>query len=91
MPLSFSSPRSCGIALALSATALSIGGCHARSDHLDPAVLASRVQALAQKTKADLVEVKGGEFLMGDFGEIHSEDKLPYTSETDNKPLHAQG
>jgi formylglycine-generating enzyme required for sulfatase activity len=40
------------------------------------------------KTKADLVVVQGGEFLMGDFGEIHSEDKLPYTSELDNKPLH---
>ena len=46
------------------------------------------VQALAKKTKEQLVFVKGGEYLMGDFGEIHSEEKLPYTSERDDGPLH---
>jgi formylglycine-generating enzyme len=65
-----------------------ISGCHAQSEKPGPAVIASRVKALTQKAGTDLVEVKGGEFLMGDFGEIHSEDKLPYTGETDNKPLH---
>ena len=46
------------------------------------------VQALAKKNKEQLVFVKGGEYLMGDFGEIHSEEKLPYTSERDDGPLH---
>jgi formylglycine-generating enzyme required for sulfatase activity len=89
--MDFSSPRSCGIVLAISVTALLIGGCHAQSERPDPAAIASRVKALTQKAKADLVEVQGGEFLMGDFGEIHSDDKLPYTSELDNKPLHKVG
>jgi formylglycine-generating enzyme len=88
MPFSFSSPRFCSVFVALCATVLLIGGCHAQSERPDPAVIASRITALTQKAKADLVEVQGGEFLMGDFGEIHSKDKLPYTSEADNKPLH---
>ena len=46
------------------------------------------VQALAKKTKEQLVFVKGGEYLMGDFGEIHSEDKLQYSSDLDDGPLH---
>ncbi|MEJ7807088.1 MAG: SUMF1/EgtB/PvdO family nonheme iron enzyme [Telluria sp.] len=49
---------------------------------------AARITSLAEKTKAQLVLVKGGEFQMGDFGEIHSPEKLPYTGERHDGPLH---
>lgn len=49
---------------------------------------AAQIQALATKTRAQLIVVKGGEFQMGDFGEIHSSEKLPYTSEPNDGPLH---
>lgn len=32
-----------------------------------------------QKIISDLVAIKGGTFLMGDFGPVHNEDKLPYS------------
>lgn len=32
-----------------------------------------------QKIISDLVQIKGGTFLMGDFGPVHNEDKLPYS------------
>ncbi|HIE1098844.1 MULTISPECIES: formylglycine-generating enzyme family protein [Stenotrophomonas] len=32
-----------------------------------------------QKIISDLVPIKGGSFLMGDFGPVHNEDKLPYS------------
>ncbi len=32
-----------------------------------------------QKMLSDLVPIKGGSFLMGDFGPVHNEDKLPYS------------
>ncbi len=48
----------------------------------------AQIQALVKKTKNDLVFVKGGDFMMGDFGEIHSEEKLPYSFEQDDGPLH---
>ena len=31
------------------------------------------------KIISDLVQIKGGTFLMGDFGPVHNEDKLPYS------------
>ncbi|WEJ73073.1 SUMF1/EgtB/PvdO family nonheme iron enzyme [Pseudomonas sp. PSE14] len=39
-------------------------------------------------TKANLVFVKGGEFLMGDFGVEYGPEKLPYDSNPDSSPLH---
>lgn len=48
----------------------------------------SATQALIQKTKSNLVFVKGGTFKMGDFGPITTPDKLPYTSQDESKPLH---
>jgi len=36
-------------------------------------------EATQQKIMADLVPIKGGSFLMGDFGPVHNEDKLPYS------------
>ena len=47
-----------------------------------------KLQQLLDKTKKNLVEIKGGTFMMGDFGEQKSPDKLPYDSDADSKPLH---
>lgn len=47
-----------------------------------------KLQHLLDKTKKNLVEIKGGTFMMGDFGEQKSPDKLPYDSDADSKPLH---
>lgn len=49
---------------------------------------AAQVEALASKTKAQLIFVQGGEFQMGDFGEVHNAEKLPYTGEGHDGPLH---
>ncbi|MFD0132080.1 SUMF1/EgtB/PvdO family nonheme iron enzyme, partial [Bacillus subtilis] len=35
--------------------------------------------ATQQKIMSDLVPIKGDSFLMGDFGPVHNEDKLPYS------------
>ncbi|WP_151796760.1 formylglycine-generating enzyme family protein [Acinetobacter soli] len=47
-----------------------------------------QLQQLLEKTKKNLIFVKGGSFKMGDFGPEHSIDKLPYDSNGDSKPLH---
>lgn len=47
-----------------------------------------KLQQLLDKTKKNLVEIKGGTFMMGDFGEQKSPDKLPYDSDANSKPLH---
>ncbi|WP_445407643.1 formylglycine-generating enzyme family protein [Acinetobacter seifertii] len=47
-----------------------------------------KLQQLLDKTKKNLIEIKGGTFMMGDFGEKKSPDKLPYDSNADSKPLH---
>ena len=41
-----------------------------------------------KKIKSELVYVKGGEFLMGDYGEEYGPENLPYDSNKDSKPLH---
>ncbi|WP_198052995.1 formylglycine-generating enzyme family protein [Cupriavidus taiwanensis] len=46
------------------------------------------VQALVNKSKANLIFIKGGTFKMGDFGAITTQDKLPYTTQDESKPLH---
>jgi len=43
------------------------------------------------KTLKNLKFVEGGTFQMGDFGPLHSPDKLPYSTATDNKPAHEIG
>lgn len=40
-----------------------------------------------QKIISDLVAMKGGTFLMGDFGPVHNEDKLPYSGEMNDDVL----
>ncbi|MCX8288714.1 formylglycine-generating enzyme family protein [Enterobacter pseudoroggenkampii] len=42
---------------------------------------------LVNRALEDLVTVKGGRFQMGDFGSLTGE-KLPFSADTDNKPLH---
>jgi formylglycine-generating enzyme required for sulfatase activity len=47
-----------------------------------------KLQALLDKTLKNLRFVEGGSFQMGDFGPIHSPEKLPYSTNPNNKPLH---
>lgn len=53
-----------------------------------PAEQQKQLQQLLEKTKKNLILVKGGTFMMGDFGPEHSADKLPYDGKGDSKPLH---
>lgn len=55
---------------------------------LQEGTLDAQVKALVEKARQDMVYVEGGEFLMGDFGHLDSVEKLPYTSQPYNKPLH---
>lgn len=50
---------------------------------------ADPVASLVKKTRRNLVFVRGGNFQMGDFGRIHSPEKMPYTGQPESKPLHA--
>ena len=47
-----------------------------------------QLQQLLEKTKKNLIFVKGGTYKMGDFGPEHSIDGLPYDGNGDSKPLH---
>ena len=49
---------------------------------------ANALQTFLAKAKGNLKFVEGGSFQMGDFGPVHSPEKLPYSSDADNKPLH---
>ncbi len=48
----------------------------------------ARIEKLKRKVLADLVSLPGGAYMMGDFGTLVTEEKLPLTFSTDNKPLH---
>ena len=50
--------------------------------------LQKKVQGLLEKTQKELILVKGGTFMMGDFGPQHSKDKLAYDGDGDAVPLH---
>lgn len=50
--------------------------------------LQKRLNELKAKTLKNLVFVEGGTFKMGDFGPIHSEDKLQYSPAADDNVLH---
>jgi sulfatase modifying factor 1 len=47
------------------------------------------VTALVKKSLADMIFVKGGTFTMGDFGPQVTPEKLPFTSQQENKPAHS--
>lgn len=50
--------------------------------------LPARLAALKAATLKHMVFVPGGTFTMGDFGPVHNEEKLPYSSATDDDVLH---
>jgi len=58
------------------------------ADATATAALTPPVKALMDKTLKNLKFVEGGSFQMGDFGPLHSPDKLPYSPATNNKPAH---
>ena len=60
----------------------------AQAPKVDPTELKQRIETLKARTLKNLVFVEGGSFMMGDFGEIHNEEKLPYTGNADDGPLH---
>lgn len=45
-------------------------------------------QAYLDKMRLNLKFVAGGSFQMGDFGPVHSPERLPYSRAEDDKPLH---
>lgn len=47
-----------------------------------------KVEDFVSHIKSRLVFVKGGTFLMGDFGSSHGDEKLPLDGDKDSKPLH---
>lgn len=50
--------------------------------------LEQRLEALKAKALDDLVFVKGGTFLMGDFGPLQSKEHLPWDNNANSRPLH---
>lgn len=50
--------------------------------------LEQRLEALKAKVLDDLVFVKGGTFLMGDFGPLQSKEHLPWDNKSNSSPLH---
>ncbi|WP_196487272.1 formylglycine-generating enzyme family protein [Burkholderia territorii] len=47
-----------------------------------------RIEKLRRKVLEDLVFVRGGTYMMGDFGSLMTKEKLPFTPWENNKPLH---
>lgn len=50
--------------------------------------LQQRLDALKAKVLRDQVFVKGGTFLMGDFGRLQSKEHLPWDNNSNSSPLH---
>jgi len=79
--------------LVLTALILAAAGCHAKtpasdaSPSSDPAIK-QKIDALKAKTLKDLVAIKGGTFMMGDFGFIDPKVNLPYSGDTNDDVLH---
>jgi len=60
----------------------------AELDALGKGTTEERIALLRKKVLADLVFVKGGTFMMGDFGPLWSPEKLPYSDDPTNKAVH---
>ncbi|GHH61430.1 hypothetical protein GCM10009090_37900 [[Pseudomonas] boreopolis] len=79
--------------LALLPALLSLGACQAATGDNNGVKteeakdIASRLEALKQKTLNELIPVKGGTFTMGDFGPIDPKVNLPYSSDTNDDVL----
>ena len=50
--------------------------------------LSSELPGFVERVKSSQVFVEGGEFMMGDFGELYGAERLPYDWDKDSKPLH---
>jgi formylglycine-generating enzyme required for sulfatase activity len=50
--------------------------------------LKERIENLKHKVVNDLVSVRGGTYMMGDFGSVFLKSGLPFTPYSNNKPLH---
>ncbi|QMI49243.1 formylglycine-generating enzyme family protein [Burkholderia sp. MBR-1] len=55
---------------------------------LKEGTLDERIAKLKVKVFRDLIFMRGGTFMMGDFGPMWSPDGLPYTIEKNTKPVH---
>jgi formylglycine-generating enzyme required for sulfatase activity len=53
-----------------------------------PAPANSELAQFKDKVRHEFVFVKGGKFLMGDFGPEHSKEKLPYSANDGASPAH---
>ncbi len=69
---------------------LGMAACHA-DDGMQasrgPVGSAAAIDAVKAKTRKQLVHIPGGSFLMGDFGPVRNEEKLPYTGAFDDDVL----
>ncbi|MFT3858953.1 MAG: SUMF1/EgtB/PvdO family nonheme iron enzyme [Aquabacterium sp.] len=75
--------------LAIFGLAMTSTACQSRGEAEKPEPTTAKApQAFLDKARKNLKFVEGGSFQMGDFGHLHSEEKLPYSGDTDNKPLH---
>lgn len=66
--------------------------CHAQPAETaaksSPAEIQRKVEALKAKTLMDLVSIKGGTFMMGDFGPIDPRASMPYSGDQNDDVLH---
>lgn len=83
------------LALLLSSASISLSfitGCHAEPTtkpvKSGPSEIQSKVEYLKAKTLRDLVKIKGGKFMMGDFGPIDPRVRMPYSGDQNDDVLH---
>ncbi|KHS43010.1 hypothetical protein RN38_18665 [Hafnia paralvei] len=78
-----------GITGFLSFTIVILSGCDQKAANTETDnSREAELNTIIHKVKSELVYVKGGEFLMGDFGEQYGKEHLPYDANPDSKPLH---
>jgi sulfatase modifying factor 1 len=84
---SFFAPQSGGLIAAM-ITAGALQGCGDKPPPSPTVPTQSQIQALAEKTRQQLVAVAGGDFRMGNFMERGPDRKAPGPDEMDELPLH---
>lgn len=60
----------------------------AELEALRQGTIEERISRLKEKVVNDLIFVKGGSFMMGDFGPLWSPEKLPYSDQLASRPAH---
>lgn len=60
----------------------------AELEALGQGTIDERVEKLKKKVINDMIFVKGGTFMMGDFGPLWSPEKLPYSDQLASRPAH---